>query len=210
MLAWSIEAALASDLFERVIVSTDDDAIAHCAVAHGAEAPFRRPAELADDFTPTREVINHAIREIAAQSGMPDQVCCIYATAPFLRSDDLQASLKLLEMGDTNFVFSATDYAFPIQRAFRRLADGTLAMFQPEHRLTRSQDLEPAYHDAAQFYWGSAQAFLEKLPMFSGPSRPFLLPRRRVIDIDTPDDWTMAEWMWRAMHQSHDMGEVLA
>lgn len=208
MLAWPIEAALSSGLFDHVIVSTDDEEIARCAIDCGAAVPFRRPPELADDFTPTRDVVNHAIREFAARERMPEQVCCIYATAPFLRSDDLAASLVMLEQSNANFVFSATEYPFPIQRAFRRLADGSLDMFQPEHQLTRSQDLEPAYHDAAQFYWGSAQAFLDRLPMFCGASLPFLLPRRRVIDIDTPEDWAMAELMWQATQRANDTCEA--
>jgi pseudaminic acid cytidylyltransferase len=208
MIAWPIEIALESGLFDHVIVSTDDDEIARCAINYGAEAPFRRPYNLADDFTPTREVINHAIQEFSAMSVHPDQVCCIYATAPFLESADLVSSLQLLEQSDANFVFSAAEYPFPIQRAFRCLPDGTLQMFQPEHRLTRSQDLEPAYHDAAQFYWGSANAFLDKRPMFSGRSIPFLLPRQRVIDIDTPEDWDLAELLWQATHGNHQALEV--
>ncbi len=208
MLAWPIEAARESGLFDHIFVSTDDDEIMHCAQAWGAETPFRRPQELADDFTPTRDVVNHAIREFSVHHGIPDQVCCIYATAPFLRSEDLKASLSILEQINANFVFSATEFPFPIQRAFRRLSDGSLEMFQPEHRLTRSQDLEPAYHDAAQFYWGSTQAFLDGLPMFSGHSVPFLLPRRRVIDIDTQEDWEMAEMMGQIMHLARNSSEV--
>jgi pseudaminic acid cytidylyltransferase len=208
MLAWPIEAARESSLFDHIIVSSDDDDIMRCAQSWGAEAPFRRPSELADDFTPTRDVVNHAINDFIERHGIPDQVCCIYATAPFLRSTDLKESLKMLEQSKANFVFSATEFPFPIQRAFRRLSDGCLEMFQPEHRLTRSQDLEPAYHDAAQFYWGSAQAFLDGLPMFSGHVIPFLLPRRRVIDIDTPEDWYMAELLAQAMHHTREACEA--
>jgi pseudaminic acid cytidylyltransferase len=210
MIAWSIKTALESGLFDHVIVSTEDDEIARCAINCGAEVPFRRPHDLADDFTPTRDVINHAIREFSALAGQPTQVCSIYATAPFLISSDLMASLELLEQSDTNFVFAAAEYPFPIQRAFRRQLDGTLAMFQPEHRLTRSQDLEPAFHDAGQFYWGTAQAFLDRVPMFEGRSLPFLLPRRRVIDIDTPEDWELAELMWQASHHLAEAHEVAA
>lgn len=199
MLAWPIQAALASGLFDHIIVSTEDEAIAHCAVQWGASVPFVRPRSLADGFTPTRDVVNHAIGQIAEQHGMPDQVCCIYATAPFLRCTDLVASLHLLEQGQANFVFSATPYAFPIQRAFYQSGEGHIEMFQPEHRLTRSQDLEPAFHDAAQFYWGKPEAFLAGLPMFSGQSTPYVLPRHRVIDIDTAEDWEMAELMGQVL-----------
>ena len=198
MIAWSIIRARETGLFDHIIVSTDSAEIANCAVEFGAEVPFMRPVELADDFTPTRQVINHAIRESVGHFGTPSRVCCIYATAPFIEVKSLVDALALLESHDTNFVFSATSYQFPIQRAFRYVDDGSIEMFQPEHRYTRSQDLIPAFHDAAQFYWGKTQAFLEELPMFSGRSLPMILPRSKVIDIDTPEDWEYAETMWLA------------
>jgi N-acylneuraminate cytidylyltransferase len=198
MLAWSILTAKVSGLFDHIVVSTDSEEIAACARDYGAEVPFFRPAELADDFTTTRKVINHAIHECAVHFGSPAMVCCIYATAPFIEPQDLKDAFSLLEQADRDFVFSATSYPFPIQRAFHFTKNGDIEMFQPEHRNTRSQDLEPAFHDAAQFYWGKAQAFLDGLPMFSGRSLPMILPRSKVIDIDTPEDWDYAEFMWRA------------
>lgn len=198
MIAWSISAALESKLFDHVIVSTDDDEIADVARYEGAEVPFLRPPELADDHTVTRAVVNHAIGEAETIYGPIDYVSCVYATAPFLRSRDMSEAFDLLLKSNANFVFTATEYPFPIQRAFRCKPDHRLEMFQPEHRLTRSQDLEPAYHDAAQFYWGRTQAFVGEIPMFSGHSIPFLLPRNRVIDIDTQDDWDLAELMFSA------------
>lgn len=201
ILAWSIEAAIKTQLFDEIVVSTDDDEIMACAQKWGATVPFRRPSELADDFTSTRDVVNHAIQLITNVRGAPDFVCALYATAPFIRAKELVSAFEILKNSEANFVFSATDFPFPIQRAFKIRGDKSLEMFQPEHRLTRSQDLEPAYHDAAQFYWGTAHAFLTNQPMFSGQSIPFLLPRKRVIDIDTPEDWEMAELIGQTISQ---------
>lgn len=198
MIAWSIKACLATEVFDSVIVSTDDNEIMECSRAYGATVPFIRPAGLSDDRTPTRDVVNHAIREVSRLYQMPSQVCCVYATAPLLQPNDLISAQGILDQNYANFVFSATDFPFPIQRAFRRRLDGLLEMFHPEHFATRSQDLEPAYHDAAQFYWGKPQAFLDGLPMFSGQSIPYFLPRHRVIDIDTDEDWKIAESMFLA------------
>ena len=160
MIAWSIGAALESGCFDRVIVSTDDDEIADVAITHGAAVPFRRPAGLADDFTPTVPVIAHAIGW-QQQSAAVSSVCCLYATAPFVRAGDLRAGLNRLEAERADYAFSATTYGFPIQRAIRVTEDGRVSMFHPEHAGTRSQDLEEAWHDAGQFYWGTAAAWLE-------------------------------------------------
>lgn len=204
MIAWSIEAARASGLFDRILVTTDDDEIARVAADFGAEAPFRRPAELADDYTPTIPVIAHAVEWQAAHGPAPAQVCCIYATAPFIRADDIRRGFEILQSVTCDYAFSVTGYAFPIQRAIRVASGGRLAMFQPEHFLTRSQDLEPAYHDAAQFYWGSAAAWLARRPLFGENSIPVVLPRHRVQDIDTPDDWERAELMFDALQSSEN------
>jgi pseudaminic acid cytidylyltransferase len=199
MIAWSIAAARQSGLFEHIIVSTDDDEIAALAEAHGVEAPFRRPPELADDHTATRPVVNHAIREAEQRFGRPNFVCCIYPTAPFIQVADLKPGLERLIAEAADFAFTVTRFPYPIQRALKLTAEGRVAMFQPEHRLTRSQDLEPAYHDAGQFYWGRTDAFLEDLQTFSAAALPIVLPHDRVQDIDTEEDWRRAEWMFRAM-----------
>lgn len=124
---------------------------------------------------------------------MVDFACCLYATAPLIRPDDLQRGFAMMADPAVAFAFSATDYAFPIQRALRIDASGAVGMFQPEALMTRSQDLEPAYHDAGQFYWGRASAFADGTPLFGPRSRLVLLPRHRVVDIDTPEDWAEAE-----------------
>lgn len=199
MIAWSIRAALDSGCFDRVIVSTDDAKIAAVAREHGALVPFMRPADLSDDHTGTVPVIAHAIRTESAAGHRPDLVCCIYATAPFLRSQDLQRGLEQLQSSGADYAFSVTSYAFPIQRAIRVRPDGRLGMFEPQHFNTRSQDLEVAYHDAGQFYWGRAEAWLESRPLFGAGSVPVLLPRYRVQDIDTMEDWERAELMLQTL-----------
>lgn len=202
MVVWSIEAAVASGCFDRVIVSTDDADIARVARDHGAEVPFVRPPELSDDHTGTVPVIAHATQWMQAQGEAVDGVCCLYATAPFVRAEDLQRGLHALQTMQCDYAFSVTSYAFPIQRAIRVAADGRVSMMQTEHLNTRSQDLEEAYHDAGQFYWGQTSAWLDHRPIFSPASAAVMLPRHRVQDIDTPEDWERAEWLFKAMQAS--------
>ncbi|MDT8904334.1 N-acylneuraminate cytidylyltransferase [Pseudomonas sp. NFACC09-4] len=204
MIVWSIEAALRSGCFEQVVVSTDDAEIAEVARRHGASVPFMRPAELSDDYTGTLPVIRHVIEQLSAQEQTIEQVCCLYATAPFVRAEDIQRGLKILEETDSDYVFSVTSYAFPIQRAIRLTEQGGVEMCNPEHFNTRSQDLEETFHDAGQFYWGRADAWLQGKVVFSPRSRPVLLPRHRVQDIDTLEDWTRAEWLFKAMQAQQD------
>ena len=199
MIAWSIQAALQSGCFDQVVVSTDDVEIAEVARQYGAQVPFMRPAALSDDHTGTTAVIAHAIHWFAAQGQTPDQVCCLYATAPFVSINDLRRGIALLTDTGCDFAFSVTSYAFPIQRAFRITNAGRVDMFNPENFNTRSQDLEEAYHDAGQFYWGHAKAWLEERIIFGPASLPVLLPRHRVQDIDTLEDWMRAELMFRAL-----------
>jgi pseudaminic acid cytidylyltransferase len=193
MIAWSIQAALQSQCFDRLIVSTDDIEIADVARAHGAEVPFMRPSELADDYAGTIPVVAHAIEWQNQHGVTATDVCCIYATAPFVRASDLRSGLEILHSAGADYAFSVTSYASPIQRAFRVTAEQRLEMFYPEHFFTRSQDLEEAWHDAAQFYWGLADAWLALKPIFAPYSAPIMIPRERVQDIDTPEDWKVAE-----------------
>lgn len=206
MIAWSIEAALQSGCFDRVIVSTDDFEIAEVAQTHGAEVPFMRPLELSDDHTGTIPVIAHAINWQNANGQVVDLACCIYATAPFVQAQDLQRGLEVLRFSGAQYAFSVTSYAFPIQRAIRITPDQRIGMFQPEHFGTRSQELEEAWHDAGQFYWGEAGAWLAGKPLFSRDAAPVPLPRHRVQDIDTPEDWQRADWLFRAMQ--HEPGQA--
>lgn len=206
MIGWSIRAAQQSGCFDDIIISTDDDEIAEVAHAHGARVPFLRPAELADDHTGTMPVIAHAIQAVEAAGQSPEFVCCIYATAPFLQPTDLQRGLETLQQDAVDYAFSVTSFAFPIQRAIRITGDQRIEMFQPAEFQTRSQDLEPAYHDAGQFYWGRRDAWLAETPIFAGNSAPIILPRHRVQDIDSEEDWYRAELMFRALNMA-DRGD---
>lgn len=202
MITWPIAAAQASGCFDRIVVSTDDDEIAKVAVAAGAEVPFVRPAALAGDHTPTIPVVAHAIEQLRAAGSDPEVVCCIYATAPLLQPASLREGLSLLESRDCQYAFSVTSFPSPIQRAFRVTPEGRIEMFHPDLFNVRSQDLEPAYHDAAQFYWGRAEAWLQGEQLFSREAVPVFLPRHLVQDIDTPEDWAAAEAMFRVLHPS--------
>lgn len=205
MIAWSIGTACKSGLFDHILVSTDDPEIAHIAEQSGADVPFVRPAELANDYASTIEVIAHAVRWIQSSGWQPDAVCCLYATAPFICPDDLRNGLELLKTRNCAYTFAATEYPSSIFRSFRLHSDGSVEMFFPEHFVKRSQDLPTAFHDAGQFYWGRPHVWLASQPLFNRDSCPLLIPRWRVQDIDTEDDWKRAELIWRMLNvRYHD------
>lgn len=204
MIAWSIEAAQRTDLFDRIVVSTDDEEIASIAKKYGADVPFMRPAELSDDYAGTAPVIAHAIEWHVTRGIEPIQICCIYATAPFLRSKDIKLGKKVLEHSKADFAFSITSFPFPIQRAIKLTADGRIEMFDESKFRQRSQDLPEAYHDAGQFYWGTKAAWLSDAPIFGPNTAPVLLPRYRVQDIDTIEDWKQAEKMFVVLNKASD------
>ena len=195
MIAWSIEAAKSSGLFERIIVSTDDDEIADVAKQWGAEVPFMRPEELANDHAGTAPVIAHATQWALDQGFALTAVCCIYATTPFIEVDDLKRGWAALNSGDWEYAFTVTDFDAPIFRSFKQTAQGGIEMFFPEQYATRSQDLPIALHDAGQFYWGRPAAWLQEMRVFEPHSTPLIIPRWRVQDIDTQDDWARAEML---------------
>ncbi|MCE2571525.1 pseudaminic acid cytidylyltransferase [Motilimonas eburnea] len=193
IIAYSIEVAKASGLFDKIIVSTDDQDIAKVAIQYGAEVPFMRPAELSDDYTGTTPVVANAIRFMEQQGYQIDKVCCIYATAPLLQVDYLNQGFAKLSEPGCEFCFSATTFDFPIQRAIRLLPQGGVEPMFPEHIGSRSQDLEEAFHDAGQFYWGTAECFKEGRSGFTSLSRMVLLPPYLVQDLDTLSDWRILE-----------------
>lgn len=194
MIAWSINAAMNSDIFDRIIVSTDDPEIAFVSKKYGASVPFIRPSELSGDFIGTAPVVNHAINNLVVDDFEGHDICCLYATAPFVTADLLRKGLHLLRSNSArSFVFTATEYPYPIQRALKFDASkSSVSMFNPDMYNMRSQDLEPAYHDAGQFYWANAQSWLNSQNQFED-SIPLLLPRWDVQDIDTESDWNYAE-----------------
>lgn len=207
MIAWAIEAARESGCFDRIIVSTDDAEIAEISCQWGAEAPFVRPEALSDDHTGTIPVVAHAIDWLLKHTAeKPKEVCCVYATAPFVRPADLRQGLEALCHHKCDYTFSVTSFPFPIQRAVRINKYGRVEMFHPEHFNSRSQDLEEAYHDAGQFYWGRAGAWLGGRQIFSSDAIPLILPRHRVQDIDTIEDWQRAELMFTTLRKIGEWG----
>lgn len=196
IISYSIRTALETKLFDKVIVSTDSQEISAVAKKYGAEAPFVRPAEIADDFAGTADVICHAIQWLANEGLEPEFVCCIYATAPFIQARFLnQGYDKILSSGATS-VFSVTTYPYSIFRSLRISEGGRIEMIWPEYRNFRSQDLPHAYHDAGQFYWINAGEFMKEKILFTKNSLPIIIPRYLVQDIDTEEDWETAEMMF--------------
>ncbi len=198
MIVYAIEAALNSGLFDRVLVSTDDPEIMKIAQQYGAESPFIRPADLADDHTPTVPVIAHAITSCEALGWDITVACCIYPGVPFIKTDDLSKAWSLLKESNSGYAFPVTEFPSAIQRALKRSDEGTIKPFFPEHELTRTQDLEMAYHDAGQFYWGKRDSWFD-YPRIHSHGVGLPIPNWRVVDIDTPDDWTRAELFHRAL-----------
>ena len=202
IIAYSIKAALESNCFDHVIVSTDDNEIAEAAKKYGAKVPFIRPAELSNDYAGTIPVIKHSIEWLEGHNNPIDNVCCLYATAPFIQSQTISKAFQQLLESKADYCFSVTSFAFPIQRSLRITQDDKVGMFYPENFNVRSQDLEESYHDAGQFYWGKAQAFKDELPIFSEAASPYILPRYLVQDIDTTEDWIRAEAMYRVLQET--------
>ena len=200
MIAWSILKAIESRCFDKIIVSTDDAEIAEVSKEFGAKVPFLRPQNLSDDYTGTTEVTAHAINWFLQKSILFTDVCCLYATAPFVQSSDLQRGLDILSNSKSTYAFSVTSFAFPIQRAIRLCKNERVEMFHPEYLDTRSQDLEEGWHDAGQFYWGKSNAWTQLLPIFSKDSSAVKLPRHRVQDIDTVEDWERAECLFKVLN----------
>lgn len=200
MIAHPIIATKASGLFDHVIVSTDDKEIAEIARQWGAETPFERPANLADDYTPTVPVIAHAVRACQELGWAVDYACCVYPCSPFIVANDLVESLKIAQIQDAEFIYPVTEYPHPVQRALRRVSSGGMQFLSSEFELTRTQDLEKIYYDAGQFYWGKASAWLEQKKMHTdGLGYP--VPNWRVVDIDTEDDWRRAELVLNVIKQ---------
>lgn len=202
IIAWSIEAALQSKCFDQVIVTTDDPKIAEVAQAYGADIPFMRPSELADDHTGTVPVVQHAVQWLADQGAEIEAVCCLHATAPFVLPVYLQEGLQMLQAEDVDYVFSAAEFESAFQRSFKLTESGHIEMFYPELIDARSQDLTPAYYNAGQFYWGTSAAWMAGQRVFLSRSKPMIMQRGRAQDIDTPADWEYAEILFNCLHQS--------
>jgi len=196
LIAYSIETALLSKLFDKVIVSTDDKQIASIAKSYGAEIQMR-PKELSDDYTGTFEVTEYVLDNLEDKF---DYVCTIYATAPLLQSKYLNEGLEKLKESNAINAFSATSMPFPIQRTFKLNKNGRCEMFTPQYYSSRSQDLEESYQDAGQFYWSKIGQKSNEI-FFGKDSIPIFLPRYLVQDIDTLEDWKRAEIMYRVLQE---------
>lgn len=201
MLAYAIQAAQKSGCFSKVVVSTDDEEIAKVARQLGAEVPFLRPANLADDHTGTTPVVIDTIQRLDQLGIQAEHYCCIYATVPLIQADDLKAAYQQLIASKAPFVYTVAEFGFPIQRAVRMDEQGRVTPFWPEQMAKRSQDLEPAYQDAGQFYWGTQAAWLGGISPIGGEGIGHILPRHRVVDIDTPEDWHLAELLYQVLAQ---------
>lgn len=190
-------------LFDRIVVSTDDEEIAGVARQAGGEVPFERPYDLAGDHAATQPVVAHAILELGLERDA--EVCVVYPAAVFTTIDDLRTTIELLRSSPgAAYVAVATGFGAPIQRALRRRRDGTCEMVWPEHRRTRSQDLEEFYHDAGQFYWGRAGAWIDDEPMFAGTTLLHVVPRWRTQDIDDLEDWALAELLFELLDRDRE------
>lgn len=200
LIAYSIEAALESGCFDKVIVSTDDEEIATVARRYGAETPFIRPQEISNDFATTKDVIDHFLDYLKKNSFNYDYLCTIYATAPLLQEKYIIEGYDKLKNSNVVNVFSCTTMPFPIQRTFKMDDDGRCEMFWPETFNARSQDLEEAYQDAGQFYWRNLRIESSK-NMFDSDSAGIVIPRHFVQDIDTLEDWKRAEYMYQIINK---------
>jgi pseudaminic acid cytidylyltransferase len=195
MITWAICHALESNIFDKIIASTDDERIAQIAREAGAETPFVRPSSLADDMTPTVPVIAHAVDTCELMGWDIEYVCCVYPCNPLMQAEDIKDALKLMQEKNAHFAYPVTEYVHPVQRSMRRMPSGKMEFLQPEHELTRTQDLEKCYHDAGQFYWGTANAWRSKMKMHTD-GIGLVVPNWRIVDIDNDDDWKRAELLY--------------
>tara|TARA_B100000787_G_C16182089_1_gene292448 strand:+ start:493 stop:1191 length:699 start_codon:yes stop_codon:yes gene_type:complete len=197
IIAYSIEAAIKSGCFDKVVVSTDCLKIAKVAKKYGAEVPFIRPKNLSDDHVQTAPVINHAIKELEKMKNKPDFICVITATAPMIDYLKIKEGFNLLKKSKKEFVVSVTSFAYPIQRALALNRDGDIFMINKKNYNKKSQDLIECYHDAGQFYWGKVNSFKNNKKILSSKSKPIFLKRSKVTDIDTMQDWEFAKILYK-------------
>jgi N-acylneuraminate cytidylyltransferase len=193
MMAYAIECAIQSQLFDRIIVSTDDAEIAKIAVDYGAEVPFFRSAKNSDDYSTTSDVLIEVLKELERSSTLPIWACCLYPTTPLLLPTDLQSGYEAFVKGDKEVVLAAVAFDFPVQRAFEMDDDASIRLREPNFILSRSQDLAPTYHDAGAFYFFKTQHFMQMGSMWSGKMGVNIIPSIRIQDIDNESDWKLAE-----------------
>ncbi len=201
IIAYSIEVAKKSGVFDRIVVSTDSKEIADVSQKYGADVPFVRPKEISDDFATTASVLEHALSWFIENEGPVNCACCIYATAPFIQAKYLKYGYEKLVDQKVSTVFSVAKFPSSIYRSLQINKSGHLAMVNPEHELTRSNDLPETYFDAGQFYWLEVHKFFENCRLYSDDALPIVLPRYLVHDIDTLEDWQHAELMYEVIQK---------
>ena len=192
IIAYSIEAAIQSGLFDEVMVSTDDIEIANIAREFGASVPFMRSEITANDFATTFDVIEEVLHEYQKKESTFEFTCCIYACAPFVTSNKLVEAFQIMEQNQYDSVFPVIPFGFPIQRALK-LEDKKSSFFYPEYSSSRSQDLEKSYHDAGQFYWMNTEVCLNKKQIFTDNTGSIIISELEGQDIDNEVDWKLAE-----------------
>jgi pseudaminic acid cytidylyltransferase len=197
VIAWAIIAAQKSKIFDLILVSTDDDEIKSVAEKYGAIVPFIRPANIADDHTPTVPVISHAVKEIDRLYQYVEYACCIYPCNPFLLASDLVKAFDMIKLTEVDFVYPIVEYPHSVFRSMRKSTNGKMDFLYPKYELTRTQDLEKTFHDAGQFYWGKAESWRELKKMHTD-GLGIEIPSYRVVDIDTEDDWKRAELLFKS------------
>ncbi len=201
IIQYSIDAARSANLFDEVMVSTEDMEISRVAQSCGASVPFFRSAKTADDYATMGDVVEEVILEYKNMGCEFKYFCCILATAPFVTADRLIQTFELLKNSEADSIIPVTRFSYPIQRALK-IEDEKLKMFWPENYNKRSQDLTPAYHDCGQFYWMKVESFLKQKKIFSENSIPFKIPETEVQDVDTLEDWKIAEFKYKIIHES--------
>ena len=199
IIAYSIEAAINSGLFDEVMVSTDDEEIAKTAVKYGATTPFMRSSENSDDHVGIADVLIEVIEKYSEKDKRFDNVCCILATAPFVEDNHIKEAYLKLVNSSFDSVFPVVRYSFPIQRAMQFVGD-RIKMIWPENLLKRSQDLKPSYHDAGLFYWVRNDVLLSERTLWTDNTTGYEISEQVAQDIDTPEDWRFAELKYKIIH----------
>jgi len=201
IIKYSIDAAINAGCFEEVMVSTDDAEIAGISQKFGAKIPFYRSEKTSNDFAMTADVIEEVILEYQKQGRSFDYLCCIYPTAPFINPDKLRKGFELLQERDADSAIPVVRFSYPIQRALK-IENDQLTMINPENMNKRSQDLMPAFHDVGQFYWVNTERFLQTKKLFSDFTVAIEVPESEVQDIDTEEDWKIAEMKYRILREN--------
>nr|WP_294859563.1 pseudaminic acid cytidylyltransferase [uncultured Fluviicola sp.] len=199
IIAYAIENALKSGLFDEVMVSTDDAEIAEIALEYGASVPFMRSTENSNDFATTADVLTEVLNWYHENKQLPREFCCLYPTSPLVQANDLQAAYKQFKENDIPILISAVPYSFPVQRSFRLDDTKLVKPIEPENMLKRSQDLELTYHDAGAFYLFNTSFFMERKEIWTDTTGAYILDELKVQDIDSETDWKLAELKYQLL-----------